>query len=321
MKKFTLEIQEQIQVKNLLNEILLEYGSNYECFIKNSSILATELPYNLRQFIHNFKVSIDDNDRACLISQLPINNTSNTPLAINYTNLISEINKDEMLLLLIGSLLGDVFGWKEEQGGNLVHDVMPIPEHKNKQISTGAYQDIYLHTEEAFHDYSSDYLGLLCIRNNQGVPTTYCSINSIDFSDPKFDVLFEKKYLFKKVESHKSLSCNSDFEKGYRKSVLFGDRQKPFIRIDYYFMDDSDDDLETKNVLKMLISVINLALKKIVLQSGDLLLLDNMQCVHGRDAFKPNYDGQDRWLKRINITRDLYKSRNNQNSLMSRVVT
>lgn len=321
MKKFTLDIQEQTQIESLLNKILLEYNSSYDSFVKNISILATELPYNLRYFVHNFKTAINDNDRICIVSKLPINNSLNTPLAINNMHSIPTIQKNEILILLIGSLLGEVFGWKEEQGGRLVHDVVPIPEDKGKQVSTGAYQEIYWHTEEAFHDYSSDYLGLLCIRNNQNVPTTYCSINSIDFSDPKFDILFEKRYLFKKVESHQSASFNPDCKKGYRKSVLFGDRRKPFIRIDHYFMDDLDNDLEAKNALKMLINIINAALKKTVLQSGDLLLVDNMQCVHGRDSFKPNYDGMDRWLKRINITRDLYKSRNSPHSLTSRIIT
>jgi alpha-ketoglutarate-dependent taurine dioxygenase len=43
----------------------------------------------------------------------------------------------------------------------------------------------------------------------------------------------------------------------------------------------------------------------IALGSGDLLIIDNLQAVHGRRPFKARYDGSDRWLRRINITSNL----------------
>jgi alpha-ketoglutarate-dependent taurine dioxygenase len=50
-------------------------------------------------------------------------------------------------------------------------------------------------------------------------------------------------------------------------------------------------------------------LQDFVLKPGDFVFIDNYRTVHGRRPFKARYNGYDRWLKRINITKDLRKSR------------
>ena len=37
--------------------------------------------------------------------------------------------------------------------------------------------------------------------------------------------------------------------------------------------------------------------------------MDNYRAIHGRYAFQPRYDGTDRWLKKMMLTRDVRKSR------------
>jgi alpha-ketoglutarate-dependent taurine dioxygenase len=58
----------------------------------------------------------------------------------------------------------------------------------------------------------------------------------------------------------------------------------------------------------------------VILQPGDIYFIDNFRAVHGRKPFKANYDGNDRWLKRINITRDLRKSRTYRSNPTSRII-
>jgi enduracididine beta-hydroxylase len=57
-----------------------------------------------------------------------------------------------------------------------------------------------------------------------------------------------------------------------------------------------------------------------VLEPGDMLFVDNFRAVHGRRPFSARFDGRDRWLKRINVTRDLRKSRRVRGSRESRVI-
>jgi len=39
--------------------------------------------------------------------------------------------------------------------------------------------------------------------------------------------------------------------------------------------------------------------RKVVLEAGDILVINNRTTVHGRNPFKARYDGSDRWIKRV----------------------
>ena len=43
----------------------------------------------------------------------------------------------------------------------------------------------------------------------------------------------------------------------------------------------------------------------VVVESGALLVVDNYLAVHGRRPFNARYDGTDRWLKKLTVSRNL----------------
>jgi alpha-ketoglutarate-dependent taurine dioxygenase len=90
--------------------------------------------------------------------------------------------------------------------------------------------------------------------------------------------------------------------------------------VDPYYMRVPADDKEAQNALNVLTKAIDEQLVDIVLKPGDCCFIDNYRPVHGRKAFSARYDGTDRWLKRINITRDLRKSRASRADSTSRVI-
>jgi hypothetical protein len=311
VKQLILELPEQRSIDYLINTALKELiACNWEKRLHYLSLLSCHLPTRLVKFVKEFQISIDDINRLCLLSNFKVDTCIQTPLSLEDNGYSLA---EDFLICTVASLLGEVFGWQEEQNGSIVHDIVPLKHHENAQTSTGSSQVIHWHTDEAFHQYASDYLALACIKNPSQVATTYCSVNSLDLSDPIFDTLFEPRFIFKKVDSHKS-----DMREGSTKSVLYGSRNKPFIRIDYYFMESID--LKASQSLNKLIEHINSSLHKVILKPGDILLLDNALCIHGRDPFSANYDGNDRWLKRVNITRDLYKSRSRGSHILSRLL-
>jgi alpha-ketoglutarate-dependent taurine dioxygenase len=69
-----------------------------------------------------------------------------------------------------------------------------------------------------------------------------------------------------------------------------------------------------------LIRAIDENLTGVALLPGECVFIDNYKAVHGRSSFKARFDGTDWWLKRINITRDLRKSRAVRAAPASRVV-
>jgi Taurine catabolism dioxygenase TauD, TfdA family len=68
------------------------------------------------------------------------------------------------------------------------------------------------------------------------------------------------------------------------------------------------------------VSSADAALLDVVMHPGEILFIDNYKAVHGRRPYKARYDGADRWLKRINITRDIRKSRGARLSCTSRII-
>jgi alpha-ketoglutarate-dependent taurine dioxygenase len=100
--------------------------------------------------------------------------------------------------------------------------------------------------------------------------------------------------------------------------MLFGDRESPYIRLDPYFTTPLDD--EAGAALNALAKIVDDNLQEVALQPGDCIFIDNYRVVHGRKSFKARYDGTDRWLKRINLTRDLRKSHGSRSGCEMRVM-
>lgn len=313
LENLNLNNNECKQVNKILDMVREDiYEANLSQKILYAQRLSYKLPKRIIRFIKEFQFSIDLKTRLSLISNLTVNQELETPRVIRKAE---DFSREDFLISIISFILGEVFGWEEEQNGRIVHDILPLKEHHYSQESTGSAKEIYWHTEEAFHDYPADYLVLLCIKNPDKIATTYCSVNSLDLSDSVYDILFEPKFVFKKVASHKS-----QFEETYIRPILYGCRSKPFIRIDPFYMEAAVDDTAATNSLNILINYINLSLKYIILKPGDLLILDNSMCVHGRNSFLAKYDGNDRWLKRVNVTRDIYKFKKYNGDILSRVL-
>jgi len=102
-------------------------------------------------------------------------------------------------------------------------------------------------------------------------------------------------------------------------AVLEGAVDSPYIRMDPYFMIPAED-RNARDAMMKLVKVIDERIQEVILHPGDICFVDNYRAVHGRKPFKARYDGYDRWLKRINITRDLRKSRSQRKSAADRVI-
>jgi Fe(II)/alpha-ketoglutarate-dependent arginine beta-hydroxylase len=247
-----------------------------------------------------------------------------------------------MLLVLYASQLGDLFAWSTQQHGRVVHDLFPIAGDGRKQLGSGSDGLLWWHTEDAFHPHRCDYLGLFCLRNSNQVATTIGSNSAVASIDPRFvQILFESRFTILPDESHLEAqppavpglggdgSSDAALRRAYAKmqalnakppavAALFGDPAAPYLRVDPFFMKALDD--EAARALDALTRAIDEHLCDLVVQPGEACFIDNFRAVHGRRPFKANYDGTDRWLKRVNITRDVRKSRDCRLSSDARVV-
>lgn len=341
MNKITLSDSETKDIKLLLSEITSQYKSVEDAdFLKDAPVFAADIPKRVRIFLNNFK-QLELPPGACVISAYPVDDKriGRTPDHWKSRPGVSPTLEEEVLFVLFASLLGEVIGWATQQNGYIIHDVLPIKDDELSQISTGSQQTIWWHNEDAFHPYRGDYVGLMCLRNPDSVPTTFASMDMIKIDPYYAKILFEPRFIIRPDESHakKNGACshngngaqslvecayqslNKEYRNPPKLSVFFGDPKSPYLRLDPYFMDPLEDD-EAQSALNALIREIDSKLSEVVLRPGDYLFVDNYRAVHGRKAFKASYDGTDRWLKRTNIARDLRKSRGSRPACASRVI-
>jgi Fe(II)/alpha-ketoglutarate-dependent arginine beta-hydroxylase len=311
------------------------------CFLNEAVVHAHELPVRVRRFLNDFK-QLELPSGVCVISGYPVDNRKIGPTPAHWKSRsnTSPTLEEEILLMLFGSLLGDALAWATQQNGYIVHDVMPIRENEDSQLGTGSQQTLWWHNEDAFHPLRGDYLSLMCLRNPDKVPTTYGCIDMVELDEKSIEILFQPRFIIRPDESHSEDNRASlelagvpreTLEYAYRHiskmndnpeqlAVLFGDPRAPYVRIDPYFMSAAKDDTEAQAALDKLTTQLDEKLCEVVLRPGDYLFIDNYRTVHGRKPFRAKYDGNDRWLKRINISRDLRKSRNARMNCSSRLI-
>lgn len=338
MYKLTLTQDEVDAIQNLLSELTARHDSvEDKDFLRCCNVYAHELPRRVRQHLNDFKLD-EPAHACCVISGCSIDDDriGFTPEHWKNRETPSTTLREEMLLVLFGSLLGDVIGWATQQNGYIVHDILPIKGHESEQMGSGSEEILLWHTEDAFHPHRGDYLGMLCLRNPDRTATTLANLEGLEIPEEQRQILFGEHFTIRPDESHliknKPDAQNLDnvLSSSYQHidemnthpdkiAVLSGDPQSPYIRIDPYFMDKLENEAAQK-ALDDLIRALDQRLTDVILSPGDFCFVDNFKAVHGRRAFHARYDGKDRWLKRVNITRDLRRSRTARPSSDNRIL-
>lgn len=338
--QISLNEAEQNGLESLLQNLSQRYSSvEDKDFLENSRLYSHELPLRLKKTIDRYAYR-EDGAGYCRISGYPLDMATLTPTPNDWANRVepSPTIREEMFLVLCSCLLGDPIAWATQQNGYLVHDIMPMKKYEHEQLGFSSKELLTWHVEDAFHDYRGDYLGMMCLRNPTATATLFASIADIELSERDLALLAKPVYTIRPDESHKAKNkvdglAQADIEAGDLTSsydfieqlstkpdpipVLFGDLRDPYLRVDPFFMEEPDD-TECAAALDRLVHAIEDKMQHLVLQPGETLFVDNFRAVHGRLPFEAKYDGSDRWLKRVNVARDLRKSRARRRNAIDR---
>lgn len=320
-----------------IDELLAELASRHtqsgvDSLLHEAAVWAQELPRTLRSQINDFRLREPD-DGVILISGVPVDDSriSPTPESLDQLPKPSPTYREELFLVLVSVLLGDLIAWSTQQSGRIIHDVFPIQSHQDMQLGTGCRQLLTWHTEDAFHPFRSDYLAMMCLRNPQQVPTTIASIASIEIDDETRQILFEPRFTIRPDESHRGITdiqpvndqaraaISDQIESSLAGPVMFGNPDHPYWCLDPYFMPKPKDNA-ARRALEILVEQIDDKIVDVVLEPGDVCIMDNYRVVHGRRPFQARFDGTDRWLKRVLVVRDLRKSVTARKDVASRVI-
>lgn len=279
-------------------------------FADEAGAVAEYLPPRLRHFLARVRGRQAD---VTVVSGLPLSDDLvPTPTGWELAAKTGAGQREELLLLVCAAALGDPFGWSDQQNGRIVHDVCPAPGQERSLTSASSEANLSLHTEDVHHPCRGDYVALFCLRNPDAVGTTFVRVDSLDVPDTVRAVLSDERFRFFADDSHENTELDHQ-EMGGRLenrvsmagSVLFGPPEFPYLRIDLDFAAAQDGDTVAAEAMRDAFESLCGSVERVVLRPGDLAFLDNYRVVHGREPFTPRYDGHDRWLKRVNLIRDI----------------
>ncbi|MCY7297541.1 TauD/TfdA family dioxygenase [Alteromonas sp. a30] len=312
IKEYMLTTNEAKAVKSIVLEIEKKQENRLSWVLNNAKVIADKLPCGVKKFIYDFKVN-DKELGVCIKGNL-VDDTSigNTPSDFFTRDEKSICTNEEIMFILYSELLGFTFGWNSIQNGNIINDIFPMKKDCKSATSAGSAYDFGMHTEDAFHPYRADYLVLFGMRNPDEVATLISFLKPDDLSSETIESLFKKEFVV-----GANVGQNVTEIEEYT-SALFGCKSSPYLKVNMNNM-RSLNQKSKEALFKLNQALLNNTFKYRV-QQGDFLVLDNLKTVHGREKYVPRYDGTDRWLKRMQVTNDIRKSRDIRRSASSRVL-
>jgi len=206
---------------------------------------------------------------------------------------------------LLVSFISNLVSYEAEGYGRIFQDIVPDIQMTNQQSSVGSNKELEIHTEQAFSKLKPDFLSLACVRGDKSALTYILPLETIllHLDEPVKKLLRTPLW---KIGVDYSFKLNgNEFIDGNERGPI------PIININD---EDTEADADPTLVFDqdLMIGVTeeaNEIIKKITniyyehriqhcLQPGEIMIINNNKAVHGRSAFIPKYNSNDRFLVR-----------------------
>lgn len=321
LPEYRLSAAETAQLRDTAARLGDRYGApDQPAFYDQDHAAEQLLPAGLLRFLHTYRRAGDQ--AACLVHGFPLDDAALGPTPGHWREAIRSraAREQELWLAMCGLALGDPFGWVTLQEGRIIQNILPIRGDEQRQSGYGSESMLEFHTEDGFHPDRCDYLLLFGLRNPDRVPTIVSSVSDVRLDAKDRATLAEDRYcivpdsehirqLEMDAPDHPALAKLRDMaEHPVPTAVLFGDRLSPCLRIDRPFMHVRPGDTEAEAALDRLMAELLRVQRDVAVAPGSLLIVDNYKAVHGRRPFAARYDGTDRWLKKLTVSRNLRRS-------------
>ncbi|PRY13451.1 TfdA family taurine catabolism dioxygenase TauD [Kineococcus rhizosphaerae] len=275
-----------------------------EAFGRQARLLARELPQGLAETLWAFEERGSDSGvlvlRGLDVGDLPPTPPDNTGGVGGRTLLARQ-------QAVVSHALGHMVGYAAEGHGHLLQDMVPNAKLAATQQSQGSRVELEAHTEQCFSALRPDYVVLGCLRGDADAATyAFRALDLLGHVDPtEVMELFRPLWTTLVDESFADFLDTREVRGPF--SILSGEIDDPTMLIDQDLMHGI-----TKRAQALLERVLEIYVAHrhaVVLQPGDVLLLDNLRAMHGRSPFTPRFDGTDRFISRGFVVRDLRRSR------------
>jgi L-asparagine oxygenase len=266
-----------------------------------------ELPPRLRRRVREFRRHSGPSG-SLLIRGLPVGEATLPATPAVADSVQHEATVSAAVLMMVACGLGDPAAYLAEKCGALVQDVVPVPGRESFSGNAGSAL-LTFHNENAFHQHEPDYVLLLCLRADHdriaGLRAACLREVLPLLSQATLRALFSPEFI-----TAPPPSFGADGAKRAPQPVLFGAPEDPDVR-----MATIATRAVTERAAAALVdfgAACDDAARTLVLAPGDMAVLDNRVTAHGRTAFRPRYDGADRWVQRTFVIADLRRSRDHR---------
>jgi L-asparagine oxygenase len=294
-------------LKAITQKIIADPSDAPEDFFSEIKELSFEIPKRIREVLMYFK--FNPSTTGVLVIKGIILDKSEIPLTpLTNSEKIGEktiLSKIQALLL---SLIGEMIAYEAEGYGRLFQDIVPVESSKGTQTSLGS-TELEIHTEQAFSKLKPDILCLACLKGDLNAFTHILPVNAI-LSNITFEEHCTLRQPLWKTGVDLSFKLNDvEFVDGDVRgplSIIHGSVLSPELIFDQDLMTGTTK--ESDQLIKRIIDIYYKRRISYNLVHGDIMFIDNNRAVHGRSAFSPKYDRNDRFIIRSFATYDYSKS-------------
>jgi L-asparagine oxygenase len=277
---------------------------DHSAWITTARRSSCSLPYRLRRALRQFRRDPGPSG-SMIVHGFPVGADELPPTPMINGSVQRAFSVPAALLMLAACELGDPIAFRAEKSGALVQDVVPVPGCEEFQGNAGSVL-LSFHNENAFHRHRPDFVMLLCLRadHDRTAGLRVASARELlpVLSGEAVATLFSAEFVTKPPPS---FGYSGDLSAPH--AVLAGAAEDPDIRL------DTAATTALTPRAQMALAEVSEALDQVAhtfrLAPGDLAIVDNRVALHGRTAFRPRYDGRDRWLQRTFVAADLRRSR------------
>ena len=246
------------------------------------------LPLDVDDALARFAVAVAPLRGAPRSATSPIGDLPPTPAAPD-----APVAKDlatELTLLTVARRLGQPVGYVPEHGGDIVQNIVPTRRDADRQTSTSSTVELMFHTETAFHPHRPRYLLLLCLRGDPAASTTLASRARPVRRAARRRRVDGCSSRASAPRSTRASSTAAPTSSARRCRCVTGHRRRADVRVRRR-PDGRHRPGGASRPSTACATPIDGARPRVVLEPGDLLVIDNNVAVHGRSPFTARFDG------------------------------
>jgi L-asparagine oxygenase len=314
----TLDPTECARLLALAQELTVSPTESPELYCRQARRAARRAPDRLVELLTDFATRGTDSG-TMLFDRLPADALWGTagaqaheppPTPPDNRRHLGETTQLARVQAIVNHICGDMLAYEAEGYGRLYQDMVPNQALAQSQTSLGSRVELELHTEQAFSLLRPDVLSLACLRGHPDAHTYVLPAHALVAHLSPFERTLLRQPLWMTGVDGSFRQDGHAFIEGDERgplAIVGGAEDDPTIVFDQDLMRGLTD--EAHALIGRVVEIYRAERRSVILEPGQLLLVDNVRSVHGRSPFTPSFDGRDRFIIRSFAVRDLVRTR------------